>query len=195
MQITKTAISGPVIIEPDVYRDRRGIFFEVYHAERFSAAGLPRMFVQDNHSESVRGTVRGLHWQWRRPQAKLVRTIQGHIFDVVVDIRRGSPTFGAWIGVDLAADSHRQMYVPEGFAHGFCTVSEIAIVEYKCTDFYDPHGESGIRWDDPSVGIAWPVASPVLSPKDAGLPPLESARFDIPSVDAGGALIWPPAPA
>src|SRR5215203_3717338 len=104
MRITNTALSGPVIIAPDVHRDQRGIFFEVYHAERFSAAGLPGRFVQDNHSESVRGTLRGLHWQWRRPQAKLVRTIQGHIFDVVVDIRRGSPTFGAWIGVDLPAD-------------------------------------------------------------------------------------------
>jgi dTDP-4-dehydrorhamnose 3,5-epimerase len=191
MQITRTALEGPLIIEPDVYRDARGLFTEVYHAERFSAAGLPGRFVQDNHSQSVRGTLRGLHWQWRRPQAKLVRTILGQIFDVAVDIRRGSPTFGAWLGIHLSADSYRQIYIPEGFAHGFCVVSDVAVVEYKCTDFYDPEGEAGLRWDDPSVAIAWPVESPVLSAKDAALPPLASVRLDIPSVDDSGTLAWP----
>jgi dTDP-4-dehydrorhamnose 3,5-epimerase len=179
------------VIEPDVYRDERGFFLEVYRAARFSAAGLPVAFVQDNHSRSLRGTIRGLHWQWRRPQAKLVRVVAGEIFDVAVDIRRGSPTFGKWVGVRLSGESLRQTFIPEGFAHGFCVLSDVADVEYKCTAEYDPDGESGFRWDDAGVGIEWPAGAALLSPKDATLPNLHAARPDLPSIDTAGTLIWP----
>ena len=191
MRIAPTTLPGVQIIEPDVYRDERGFFLEVYRAARFSAAGLPVAFVQDNHSRSVRGTVRGLHWQWRRPQAKLVRVVAGEILDVAVDIRRGSPTFGKWVGVRLSGESLRQTFIPEGFAHGFCVLSDVADVEYKCTAEYDPRGESGFRWDDATVGIAWPEGAGLLSPKDATLPNLHAARPDLPSIDTKGTLIWP----
>ena len=192
VRITPTTLPGVQVIEPDVYRDERGFFLEVYRAARFEAAGLPSAFVQDNHSRSVRGTIRGLHWQWRRPQAKLVRVIAGEIFDVAVDIRRGSPTFGRWVGVRLSGESLRQTFIPEGFAHGFCVLSDVADVEYKCTAEYDPGGESGFRWDDPAVGIEWPAHAGLLSAKDAGLPNLRSARPDLPSIDTSGTLVWPP---
>jgi dTDP-4-dehydrorhamnose 3,5-epimerase len=192
VRITPTTLPGVQVIEPDVYRDERGFFLEVYRAARFEAAGLPSAFVQDNHSRSVRGTIRGLHWQWRRPQAKLVRVIAGEIFDVAVDIRRGSPTFGRWVGVRLSGESLRQTFIPEGFAHGFCVLSDVADVEYKCTAEYDPGGESGFRWDDPAVGIEWPAHVGLLSAKDAGLPDLRTARPDLPSIDTSGTLVWPP---
>jgi dTDP-4-dehydrorhamnose 3,5-epimerase len=172
MQVSRTALSGVVIIEPTVHRDERGFFLETYHAARFAEHGITATFVQDNHSRSRRGTLRGLHWQQERPQGKLVRVIEGAIYDVAVDIQRGSPTFGHWIGVTISADDFRQIYIPPGFAHGFCVVSDVAQVEYKCTALYDPASERGLIWNDPDVGIEWPIADPVLSERDKGHPRL-----------------------
>jgi len=166
MKFLSTALPGVMLIEPDVYRDTRGFFLETYHAGKYRAAGIDGIFVQDNHSHSVRGTVRGLHAQRHRAQGKLVRVLQGEIFDVAVDIRRGSPTFHRWVGVRLSADNFRQIYVPPGFAHGFCVLSEGADVEYKCTELYDPVDEFGVLWNDPALGISWPVHEPLLSEKD-----------------------------
>jgi len=168
-------IPGVVVIEPDVHQDRRGFFLETYHAEKYRAGGIPDVFVQDNHSRSMRGTLRGLHLQLKRPQGKLLRVIEGEIFDVAVDVRRGSPTFGKWVGVTLSADNFKQVYIPKGFAHGFAVVSEIAQVEYKCTDAYDPSSEIGIAWDDPAIGIVWPVSNPILSDRDKRHPRLADA--------------------
>jgi dTDP-4-dehydrorhamnose 3,5-epimerase len=166
VRFVPTAIPGVLIIEPDVHRDPRGFFLETYHAEKYRAAGIEGPFVQDNHSRSVAGTLRGLHLQLRHAQGKLVRVIEGEIFDVAVDVRRGSPAFGRWVGVTLTAENFRQCYVPPGFAHGFAVLSPTAQVEYKCTDVYDPKSELGIAWNDPSIGIEWPVAEPVLSDRD-----------------------------
>lgn len=192
VRITLTTLPGVRIIEPDVFRDDRGLFLEVYRAARFSAAGLPAAFVQDNHSRSVRGTVRGLHWQWRRPQAKLVRVVVGEIFDVAVDIRRGSPTFGKWVGVRLSGENLRQTFIPEGFAHGFYVMSEVADVEYKCTAEYDPGGEAGLPWDDPAIGIVWPTSAPTLSVKDRHHEPLDRHDRDLPRLSPSGELLWLP---
>ena len=167
------------ILEPAVHRDTRGFFLESYRADQLAAIGITATFVQDNHSRSVARTLRGLHWQWRRPQAKLIRVVAGAIFDGVVDIRRGSATFGRWVGVNLSSDDFRQLYVPVGFAHGFCVLSEAADVEYKCSDYYDREGEGGLRWDDPLVGIDWPVSDPILSRRDAGHPPFGPNRPDL----------------
>ena len=172
MRFVPTAIPGVLIIEPDVHRDPRGFFLETYHAEKYRAAGIEGPFVQDNHSRSVAGTLRGLHLQLRHPQGKLVRVIEGEIFDVAVDVRRGSPTFGRFVAVALTAENFRQCYVPPGFAHGFCVVSPSAQVEYKCTDLYDPASEIGIAWNDPALNIPWPVKEPVLSSRDARHPTL-----------------------
>jgi dTDP-4-dehydrorhamnose 3,5-epimerase len=166
MKAVATELPGVVVIELDVYRDARGFFVETYHAGKYPAFGIDAPFVQDNHSRSVRGTLRGLHVQVTRPQAKLVRVVAGEIFDVAVDVRRGSPTFGRWAGLTLSAETFRQLYIPGGFAHGFCVVSEVADVEYKCTDVYDPDAEIGIAWNDPSLGIPWPVEQPRLSDRD-----------------------------
>ena len=166
MNILPTTLSGVFIIEPDVYRDERGWFLETYHADKYQDAGIPLSFVQDNCSSSVRGTLRGLHAQMSRPQGKLVRVIRGEIFDVAVDIRRGSPTFASWESVKLTADNFKQIYIPPGFAHGFCVLSDIAEVEYKCTDVYVPGDELTIAWNDPEIGIHWPLEFPILSPKD-----------------------------
>ena len=174
MKFVQTGLPGVVIVEPDVFRDPRGFFLETFHAARYREGGIPYEFVQDNHSRSVRGTLRGLHAQRRRPQGKLVRVVQGEIFDVAVDIRPFSPTFGKWEGAQLSAENFRQIFVPPGFAHGFCVLSETAEVEYKCTDFYDRADEIGARWD--SVGIDWPLQRPLLSPKDAALPTLAELR-------------------
>jgi dTDP-4-dehydrorhamnose 3,5-epimerase len=170
MRILETPLAGVVVIEPTVHGDARGFFVETYRADRYAAAGLPNTFVQDNHSLSVRHTLRGLHWQWRRPQGKLVRVVEGSIFDVAVDLRIDAPTFGQWYGVELSADNFRQIYVPPLFAHGFCVTSEVAQVEYKCTDFYDPDGEAGLMWNDPDLGIRWPVESPIVSARDTSHP-------------------------
>jgi dTDP-4-dehydrorhamnose 3,5-epimerase len=176
MNIVPTRLPEVLIIEPRVFRDERGFFLETYHAERYRDAGLGMMFVQDNHSKSVRGTLRGLHWQAERPQGKLVRVLAGEIFDVAVDIRPDSQTFGQWVGVTLSSENFRQVWIPPGFAHGFCVTSEIAEVEYKCTDFYDPPSERGLIWNDPEVGIEWPIATPILSARDQRHPGLAALR-------------------
>jgi dTDP-4-dehydrorhamnose 3,5-epimerase len=175
MRFRPLELPGLIVIEPDVHRDARGFFLESYHAQKYRHGGIPDAFVQDNHSRSVRGTLRGLHAQRRRPQGKLVRAVRGEIYDVVVDLRPGSPTFRQWAGLTLSAENFLQCYVPPGCAHGFCVLSDWAEVEYKCTDFYDPADEFGIVWNDPDLAIAWPVRDPVLSAKDRGLPRLADA--------------------
>jgi dTDP-4-dehydrorhamnose 3,5-epimerase len=172
MRFIRTALPDVIVIEPDVHRDSRGFFLETYHEQKYRDGGIAAVFVQDNHSRSLRGTLRGLHAQVRRPQGKLVRVLQGEIFDVAADVRRGSPTFGRWVGMTLSAENFRQCYIPPGFVHGFCVVSDVAEVEYKCTDFYDPGGEITVRWNDPAIGISWPVDHPILSPKDEKGKPL-----------------------
>ncbi len=186
MNVVPTALAGVLIIEPRVFEDGRGFFFESYHADRYTVAGLPERFVQDNHSRSVPGAVRGLHYQLLRPQGKLVRCLAGSVFDVAVDIRRGSPSFGRWVGVKLSALNKRQLYVPPGFAHGYCVPDEASEIEYKCSDYYVPQDERGIAWNDPTIAIEWPVKSPpLLSDKDKALPLLTSDRTDLPTY--GGA--------
>jgi dTDP-4-dehydrorhamnose 3,5-epimerase len=172
MRVVPTDLPGVLILEPIVYRDARGFFLETYHAGRFGQAGIVGSFVQDNHSRSAGGVLRGLHAQRRKPQGKLVRAVLGEVFDVAVDIRPGSPTFGRWTGVTLDAASFRQLWIPPGFLHGFCVMSEWAEIEYKCTALYDRDDEIGVVWNDPDIGIVWPIANPALSPKDAALPPL-----------------------
>jgi dTDP-4-dehydrorhamnose 3,5-epimerase len=179
MRVVGTPMPGVLVLEPHVYRDDRGFFLETYRADRLEAVGIAHGFVQANQSRSVRHTLRGLHWQWRRPQAKLVRVVTGTIFDAVVDIRRSSPGFGRWCGVELSADNFRQLYVPVGFAHGFCVTSEHADVEYLCSDYYDPGGEAGLLWNDPNVGIEWPVDWPVISVRDTAHALLDRARRDL----------------
>ncbi|MEW6271064.1 MAG: dTDP-4-dehydrorhamnose 3,5-epimerase [Thermodesulfobacteriota bacterium] len=166
MNVIRTELSGVLVVEPKVHRDARGFFVETFQAQRYADAGIRATFVQDNHSCSVRGTLRGLHAQLERPQAKLVRVLRGAIWDVVVDVRRGSPTFKRWIGVELTEDNFRQIYVPIGFAHGFCVTSDVAEVEYKCSDYYQAGDELGLAWDDPEIGVRWPVEEPLLSDKD-----------------------------
>ncbi len=170
MRFLSTALPGVLIVEPDVHRDGRGYFLETYHAEKYRAGGVVPAFVQDNHSRSLHGTLRGLHLQVRRPQGKLIRVIEGEIFDVAIDVRRGSPAFGRWVGVTLSSENFRQCYIPPGFAHGFCVTSDVAQVEYKCTELYDPAGEIGVVWSDPTLAITWPIAAPRLSDRDRQLP-------------------------
>lgn len=166
MKFLTTRLPGVLIIEPDVYRDTRGWFVETYHADKYHDGGIPFSFVQDNFSSSVRGTLRGLHAQISQPQGKLVRVTRGEIFDVAVDILRGSPTFASWESVTLSAENFKQIYIPPGFAHGFCVLSDVAEVEYKCTDIYKPGDEIAIAWNDQQIGIQWPLESPILSQKD-----------------------------
>ena len=156
-----------MLIEPDVYGDSRGFFMETWHASKYAEQGLDVNFVQDNHSRSQRGVLRGLHYQLEQPQGKLVRVSLGAVFDVAVDIRKGSPTFGQWVGVELSSENFKQLYVPPGFAHGFCVLSESADFFYKCTDFYAPEYEQGILWNDPDIGIKWPDGEFMVSDKDA----------------------------
>jgi dTDP-4-dehydrorhamnose 3,5-epimerase len=182
VRVEPSILPGVLVIEPDVHADARGFFLETYHAGRYREHGIAGPFVQDNHSRSIGGTLRGLHLQRRRPQGKLIRVTEGEIFDVAVDVRRGSPTFGRWVGVRLSAANFKQCFIPPGFAHGFCVVSAVAQVEYKCTDLYDPESEIGIAWNDPAIGIAWPVAAPMLSPRDARLPTLEAVRSQLPDL-------------
>ena len=172
MRFVPTELSGVIVIVLEVHRDARGYFLETYHAEKYKAGGIDGPFVQDNHSRSMAGTLRGLHLQRRHPQGKLIRAVEGEIYDVAVDVRRGSPTFGHWVGVTLSADNFKQCYVPPGFAHGFAVLSPIAQVEYKCTDFYDPASELGIAWNDPALAIPWPVDRPSLSERDRQHPRL-----------------------
>jgi dTDP-4-dehydrorhamnose 3,5-epimerase len=166
MRFNPTSLAGVVIIEPDVYEDARGHFLETFHAEKYATAGIPAQFVQDNQSLSFRKVLRGLHMQLRKPQGKLIRVTEGEVWDVAVDARPESATFGRWFGERLSVDNRRQLYVPPGCAHGFCVLSERALVQYKCTELYDPADEVGIAYDDPTLAIAWPVNQPVLSDKD-----------------------------
>ncbi len=176
MNIIETALPGVLVIEPRVFGDERGFFMETFHAEKFAAAGLPCAFVQDNHSRSARGILRGLHYQLTRPQGKLVRVIHGEVFDVAVDLRQASPTFGKWTGTELSAQNKRQLWVPPGFAHGFYVLSEFADFHYKCTALYSPQTERAVVWNDPDIGIAWPLSEqPRLSGKDAAAPRLQDA--------------------
>jgi len=167
-----TSLPGVVLIEPRVFKDPRGFFMETYHQKRYSAEGIDRGFVQDNRSNSTRGTLRGLHYQLKNAQGKLIYVVTGEIFDVAVDIRRGSPTFGKWVGNLISAENNRQVFIPSGFAHGFSVLSETADVIYKCTDFYTPGDEYGIFWKDSAIGIDWRVEHPVLSEKDSQNPKL-----------------------
>lgn len=182
VQIQETDLPGVLVVEPRVFGDSRGFFFESYHESKFAAGGIPGPFVQDNHSRSVRGTLRGLHYQLGRPQSKLCRVVHGEVLDVAVDIRRGSPHFGRWVSVVLSAENKRQIYVPRGFAHGFFVLSESAEFLYKCDNFYSPEHERGIAWDDPEIGIQWgAVAAPLLSGKDQQNPRLaEVPPADLP---------------
>jgi dTDP-4-dehydrorhamnose 3,5-epimerase len=180
MRATGTALPGVLLIQPDVHRDARGFFVETYHADKYRACGVDRAFVQDNHSRSTRATVRGLHLQIRRPQGKLIRVIEGAIYDVAVDVRRGSPTFGRWVSVELTADNFLQCYIPPGFAHGFAVTSDVAQVEYKCTEIYDPGFELGIAWDDPAIGVTWPTDRAILSDRDRRNPPLSAVMDRLP---------------
>jgi dTDP-4-dehydrorhamnose 3,5-epimerase len=172
MQFIATDIEGPVIIEPDVHRDARGFFLETYHAEKYRDGGINALFVQDNQSRSAGNILRGLHGQLRHPQGKLIRVIEGEVYDVAVDLRRNSPTFGRHVATRLSAENFRQFFIPPGFAHGFCVLSDAAQIEYKCTDFYRPDDEFAVAWNDPEIGISWPVAEPVLSERDRNAPPL-----------------------
>jgi len=170
MRFVETRIPGVIVVEPDVHKDARGFFLETFHSRKYAAAGIPELFVQDNHSASAYRTLRGLHMQLRKPQGKLIRVTAGEIWDVAVDARPESPTCGQWVAEVLSADNFRQLYVPPGCAHGFCVLSEIAHVQYKCTELYDPADEIGIAWDDPELAIPWPVTDPLLSEKDRRLP-------------------------
>jgi dTDP-4-dehydrorhamnose 3,5-epimerase len=170
MKVLTCNLEGILIIEPDVFGDHRGFFVESWNAQRYRGAGIDSAFVQDNFSFSQRGTLRGLHFQNPLPQGKLVSVWQGEVFDVAVDIRRASRTFGQWHGVTLTAENKRQFWVPPGFAHGFAVISDTALFHYKCTETYSPQNELGFRWDDPDVGIKWPIATPTLSQRDAKAP-------------------------
>jgi dTDP-4-dehydrorhamnose 3,5-epimerase len=184
MKFLSTELPGVLIVEPDVYRDPRGFFLESYHFQKYREGGILLSFVQDNHSHSIQGTIRGLHAQSQRPQGKLLRVIDGEIFDVAVDIRQGSPTFGRWLGIHLSSENFRQCYIPPGFAHGFAVLSPSAQLEYKCTDYYDPADEIGVLWNDPEIGIAWPVENPILSAKDLAAPRLHELEDKLPLYSA-----------
>ena len=177
MNVIETDLPGVIIIEPSAFGDARGFFMETWHQAKYAELGLPERFVQDNLSRSAKGVLRGLHFQHPRGQGKLVYVLEGEVFDVAVDIRAGSPTFGRYASTTLSADNKRQMYVPPGFAHGFCVISDSALFAYKCTDFYNPKTEGSVRWDDPAIGIEWPIAQPSLSDKDRAAPQLK----DVPS--------------
>ena len=178
IKVTPCDIKGLYVIEPTVFKDERGYFMETYNQNDFHEAGLDMVFVQDNQSMSVKGVLRGLHYQKQYPQGKLVQVLQGEVWDVAVDIRRSSPYFGQWTAVTLSSETKNQFYVPPGFAHGFCVLSETALFAYKCTDYYHPAAEVGFRWDDPEVAIAWPLQKPLLSDKDARLPLLREIPLD-----------------
>lgn len=170
MEIGQTSIPEVIVLAPPVFTDSRGYFLETYQQQKYAELGIPKPFVQDNQSHSTKHVLRGLHFQLHYPQGKLVRVTQGTVFDVAVDIRRNSPTFGKWHGEILSAENRKQMYIPENFAHGFCVLSDSAEFLYKCTDFYIPGDEAGLIWNDPQIGIEWPIQEPILSAKDAVLP-------------------------
>ena len=173
MKAEETALPGVLILHPDVHHDDRGFFLELYHRGRYAALpGLDVEFVQDNHSHSKRGVLRGLHLQERHPQGKLVSVLSGRVWDVAADVDPQSPSFRRWVGVELSAANHRQLYIPPGYAHGFCVLSEGADLVYKCTDFHRPEDERGLLWNDPQLAIDWPLKAPALSPRDAANPSL-----------------------
>lgn len=174
-----TSLPGVILIEPQVFEDPRGFFMETFHKKKYAVEGIDRVFVQDNHSHSKRGTLRGLHYQLRHAQGKLIYVVAGEVFDVAVDIRCGAPTFGKWSGTYISAENKRQLYIPEGFAHGFSVLSETADVIYKCTDFYTPGDEYGIFWADPTIDIDWKIESPVLSKKDSQNPELSQVAEEL----------------
>ena len=176
LRFIETELAGVVLVEPQVHADERGFFLETYHAEKYCDGGIAGPFVQDNHSRSARGILRGLHGQAPNSQGKLVRAVEGEVFDVAVDVRLGSPSFGRFISTVLSADNFRQIYVPPGMIHGFLVTSEFAQVEYKCTDIYRPEEDFGIRWDDPEIAIPWPLSDPILSAKDRDAPLLRDAH-------------------
>ena len=168
MNVIKTKLQDCVVIEPEIFGDDRGFFLETFQAERYAdLAGITSPFVQDNHSRSARGVLRGLHFQKNKPQGKLIRVVKGEVYDVAVDIRHNSPTFGLWEAVLLSASNKKQFWVPPGFAHGFVVLTDVADFEYKCTDYYDPSDEGSVMWNDPDLDIPWPIATPILSNKDA----------------------------
>lgn len=179
IKVNKTELPGVLVVEIEFFGDDRGFFVELYNQQKYREAGLVADFVQDNCSYSVKGTLRGLHYQLTHPQAKLVSVLQGSVYDVVVDIRHGSPTFGKWIGLELSRENRRQIYIPEGYAHGFCVTSELASVVYKCTDFYSPKDEQGVLWSDPRLNIAWPTKTPLLSAKDQRYACLSDMPIDL----------------
>jgi dTDP-4-dehydrorhamnose 3,5-epimerase len=166
MKVIETALPGALVLEPQVFGDARGFFYESYNEAKYRDAGVDRRFVQSNVSRSAKGVLRGLHYQWPNPQGKLVSVLEGEVYDVAVDIRQGSPTFGQSVGVMLTAENHRHFWVPEGFAHGFCVLSDFATFSYQCTALYDAKTDAGIRWNDAALGIDWPVSDPLLSDKD-----------------------------
>lgn len=170
MKVVQAGLPGCVVLEPQVFGDARGFFYESFNRDKLAPLGLPARFVQGNVSRSTRGVLRGLHYQWPKPQGKLVSVLEGEVWDVAVDIRRGSPTFGQWTAVVLSAENKRHFWIPEGFAHGFVALSETALFNYVCTETYDRDADAGVRWDDARLAIDWPVSSPVLSDKDAKLP-------------------------
>jgi len=184
LKVTPTELPGVLIIEPAVFQDARGFFLETFSAARYEAAGVRGPFVQDNHSRSLKGTVRGLHLQVTRPQGKLMRAVSGSMLDVAVDVRVGSPTFGKWASALLSGDNFKQLYVPPGFAHGFAVLSDVVDVEYKCTDYYDPKDELTVLWNDPDIGIEWPEREPTLSPRDRAALPLRDLRDRLPRFEA-----------
>jgi dTDP-4-dehydrorhamnose 3,5-epimerase len=181
VKCSSTSLSGVYLVEPRIFVDGRGRFLETWHERRYRELGITGPFVQDNASVSSRGVLRGLHYQWPRPQGKLVSVLEGEIFDVAVDLRAGSGTFGKWAGHPLSSGNGHQLYVPEGFAHGFVVLSEQAVVSYKCTEYYDPASEAALLWNDPALGIEWPITDPILSDKDRAarkLHEIEAIRLD-----------------
>lgn len=175
MNVIPSSLSGVLVVEPKVFADERGFFLETYNLARFQAAGIPQLFVQDNLSRSRRGVLRGLHYQEPNPQGKLLRCTRGALWDVAVDIRVGSPQFGRWHGLELSEENKRMLWIPAGFAHGFCALTDEVELSYKCTALYDASADRSIRWDDPEIGIEWPLRDPILSPKDASAPTLAEA--------------------
>lgn len=178
MKVIETVLPGVLVLEPQVFGDSRGFFYESYHQSRYHALGITGNFVQTNVSRSAKGVLRGLHYQWPRPQGKLVSVLEGEVYDVAVDIRRGSPHFGRWTSVVLSADNHRHFWIPEGYAHGFCVLSESATFTYQCTALYDHQADAGIRWNDGAIGIDWPIGDPRLSDKDGKTPFLHDVEAD-----------------
>ena len=166
IKVESKHLDGVIVLVPDIFQDSRGFFMETFREDQFKALGLPDRFVQDNHSRSAKGVLRGLHFQWEPPMGKLMRVTLGTAFLVAVDIRKGSPTLGKWVGVEASVENRRQVWAPAGFARGFCVLSEFAEIQYKCTGLYNSKGESGVRWDDPEIGVKWPIDNPVLSDKD-----------------------------